>query len=191
MRGQGSDVVIIDEMAYVKPILFYDIILPLFGVEKTTFVGISTQSGSWNFFTQLLGLQGEDGVNIFNTHVVRMVCDRCLSRRDPDKCDHMAHELPPWKKGEKDKYVRAIYGDQKQSLRAEHLGIIDGAEKCIFPVEGIKALRELPYFNYREFMYRKPSYVFVACDPNGGGPNHTALTAIIRYAGRIVVRFFW
>lgn len=176
-------------MAYMNSDLFYKIIAPLMEVRQTVLIGISTLVNSWNFFSRLMTLKYKDGSTVFNVVAMRMVCDRCISLGDEENCEHNLHLLPPWKSVEKHEMARLIYGDDIQALKRESLGLVDGNAGGLFNAMAIKDLLDAERYDLSK-MANKPRFVFVSCDPNGGGPNHMAMVAMIYdELGKLVVRW--
>lgn len=165
------------------------IIVPLLEVRDTVLVAISTLVDQWNFFSVLMELKDAKGENVFNVYRQQLVCARCMNRRDPGKCTHNDHMIPPWKSKRQVETARLIFGDDTAARDSESLGLVGNNTGSVFPAKSIKALREAPLYNYLETRDAPPKFVFVACDPNAGGPDHTAIVAIAYMMGRIVVRF--
>lgn len=174
-------------MAYMNPALFFKIIVPLLEMRQTVLVAISTLVDTWNFFSRLMELKYEDGTSVFDVLPQRMVCDRCIERQE-EKCQHNMHLIPPWKSREKHDMARLIYGDDVQALKRESLGIVDNDSGGLFNAARIKSMLTADRVRWEDSMAPPPRFVFVACDPNGGGANHMAMVALVRDASRIVVR---
>lgn len=73
-------------------------------------------------------------------------------------------------------------------LVAYYRGIVDDDSDGIFGADGIKQLEDRELFRWKDHESRRPEYVFISCDPSGGGANHTALYATVRFNGQIIVR---
>lgn len=124
LRGQGGDVVYVDEMAYVNPDLFFRIIVPLLEVDTTVLIAISTLVNVWNFFSVLLNLLDENGAHVFNVFSQRLVCDRCMGTKTQENCKHNYYAIPPWKSEGKLKIAKLIYGDDIVALKRESLYVV-------------------------------------------------------------------
>ena len=57
LRGVGANVVIMEEAAAMDPGLFTRVILPLFSVEKTVVLAISTIRGEENFYSAIMDMR--------------------------------------------------------------------------------------------------------------------------------------
>lgn len=188
LRGQGGNYAYIDEIAYIKPKLFYMIVVPLLEVKDTVLVAISTLVDQWNFFSVLMELKDPKGENVFNVYRQQLVCNRCMDRKNPEKCTHNDHMIPPWKSKRQVETARLIFGDDTGALKSESLGLVDGNTGSVFSAVSIKNLRAAALYDVATTNDAPPKFVFVACDPNAGGPDHTAIVALAHIAGRIVVR---
>lgn len=164
------------------------IVVPLLEVKDTVLVAISTLVDQWNFFSVLMELKDPKGENVFNVYRQQLVCNRCLNRKNPEKCTHNDHMVPPWKSKRQVETARLIFGDDTGALKSESLGLVDGNTGSVFSAVGIKGLRSAALYDHTQCKDSPPKFVFVACDPNAGGPDHTALVAIAYINGRMVVR---
>jgi hypothetical protein len=190
LRGvDADDLVIIDEMAYIDPELFYEVILPLIGVNRTRILGISTPTGeSHNFFQRMIELRYPNTDDpVFKTIIVELVCKRCKRLKLYHSCRHMMHKSPPWKGSEKMEITKLIYGDDKEDTRArESLGIALGDRDVIFEEEWVTRFRKRVLWNNYEPQYR-PKVIFMACDPNAGGTSHMSLVSMAFMMDLLVV----
>lgn len=188
LRGQGGNFAYIDEIAYIKPALFYMIIVPLLEVKDTVLVAISTLVDQWNFFSVLMELKDPKGENVFNVYRQQLVCNRCMNRKNPERCTHNDHMIPPWKSKRQVETARLIFGDDTGALRSESLGLVGSNNGSVFSAASIKNFKSASMYDYTVAKDTPPKFVFVACDPNANGPDHTALVALVHINGRIVVR---
>jgi len=193
LRGvDADDLVIIDEMAYIAPDLFYEVILPLIGVKRTRILGISTPSrDTFNFFhrmTQLCYPGTSDPV--FRTHAVELVCNYCKRNKQFSSCRHELHKLPEWKSASKHDVIKLIYGPERQELEArENLGMMLADGDCVFEQGWLEALRKRVRWNNQSPAYA-PKVIFTACDPNAGGTSQMALVSVAYIMGLLVVSLF-
>lgn len=190
LRGvDADDLIIIDEMAYIDPDLFYEVILPLIGVNRTRIIGISTPTGeTHNFFHRMIELRypGTDDP-VFNSFIVELVCKRCKRLKLYHSCRHMMHKLPVWKGPAKMEITKLLYGPDKEDVRArESLGIALGSRDVIFQEEWVRRFRRRVLWSRHDPQYRPP-VIFMACDPNAGGSSHMALVSMCYILDSLVV----
>ena len=78
----------------------------------------------------------------------------------------MKHLLPRWKSGKKQDLVRCqIYGGNATDMLRESMGVTTNDQNTILDQRWIKTYKEKQNYVLRN----EPRYIFVACDPNGGG----------------------
>lgn len=65
LRGQSTDVMILEEAAYMDRSMFFDVVAPLMLVEKTAVLAISSPSDEFNYYSTLLELRRPDGSFVF------------------------------------------------------------------------------------------------------------------------------
>lgn len=190
LRGvDADDLVIIDEMAYIDPELFYEVILPLIGVSRTRILGISTPSrDTFNFFHRMTKLC-YPGTNdpVFKTHSVELVCKYCKRRKLFNSCRHELHKLPEWKSASKLEIIKLIYGPERQEMEArENLGMMLADGDCLFEQTWLEELERRVRWNNQSALYA-PNVIFTACDPNAGGRGQMALVSVAFIMGMLVV----
>jgi hypothetical protein len=192
LRGvDADDLVIIDEMAYIDPELFYEVILPLVGVTRTRILGISTPSrDTFNFFhrmTQLCYPGTED--HVFKTHAVELVCKYCKRLKLFSSCRHELHKLPEWKSASKLDLIKLIYGPERQEMEArENLGMMLADKDCIFEQAWLEGLAKRTRWCNQSSAYM-PRIIFTAVDPNAGGESQMAIVSVAYIMGMLVVSF--
>lgn len=109
VRGQGANVIILEEAAFIPPNLFKNSVVPLIGVRNTAVLGISTPQDELNYYNQLM----ETG--LFKTIKIGLSCDECLSKGI--KCPHRRERLPFWKPEEKQELIEKFYGAGTENLK--------------------------------------------------------------------------
>lgn len=67
-------------------------------------------------------------------------------------------------------------------------GYIDGMSGDYFDAASIRRFSNHPNKTVESFGSVKPDFIVVACDPNAGGANHTALVALVLVQGQSIVR---
>lgn len=185
----ADDLIIIDEMAYIAPELFYEVILPLIGVNRARILGISTPTGdTHNFFQRMLELRYPNTDDpVFASFILELVCKRCKRLKLYDSCRHMEHKQPQWKGSAKMEVMKLIYGNENSDIRArESLGVALSDRDAIFEEEWVKRLeRRILWDNYAAIY--KPKIIFMGCDPNAGGSSHMAIVSTAYILSMLVV----
>lgn len=115
LRGSGGDVLWLEEAAFMPEALFFEVVLPLLEVEKTSMLAISTPSpdGSLNFYTSMMATKNANGEPMFKCLTIAMACEECLKQGLASSCTHMESFRPPWKSASKFSMVKAIYSQNK------------------------------------------------------------------------------
>ena len=86
-----------EEAAFMDTKVFYEVIVPLLEVEHTSLICISTPQDDQNFYSEMFSMCTPDGQPLFHTLEVSLVCEDCKKTDHPERCPHMADEIPPWK----------------------------------------------------------------------------------------------
>lgn len=124
-----------------------------------------------------------DGSPLFVTLEVSLVCDACKQSDHPERCPHMTDEIPPWKSVAKFDMVKQIYGDQVDLLQRESMGVITQDLQSVFKSKYVDKM-----FNSMDHELQKPPlFVFVGCDPNGGGSSQMGLVSIVIEFNKIII----
>ena len=92
----------------MPPSLFFEVVLPLLEVEKTSMLAISTPSpdGSLNFYTSMMATKKSNGEPMFKCLTIAMACKTCLEQGLASSCTHMESFRPPWKSASKFSMVK-------------------------------------------------------------------------------------
>lgn len=192
LRGvDADDLVIIDEMAYIAPDLFYEVILPLIGVSRTRIIGISTPTKDrFNFFHRMIHLRypGTDDP-VFKTYLVEVVCKYCKRTKQHSSCRHELHKLPDWKSASKLEIIKLIYGPDREDMEArENLGMMLGDRDNIFEEAWLADLERRQRWENMSPAHR-PSVIFMTVDPNAGGGSQMAIVSVAYIMEMLVVSF--
>lgn len=79
-----------------------------------------------------------------------------------------------------------LQGEENEDVfKRESMGVVANSLSSVFPLAVAERLISDPWYDRREDI--KPRHVFVAFDPNGGGPSHSAIVAVTRIDGALVV----
>lgn len=184
----GADVLIIEEAAYVDLRLFYEVIMPLLEMSNTVMIMISTPTNTFSFFTKLKTVKDENGVLIFLSYTVDLVCSRCKGGEHPEKCRHLIHLLPRWKSEDKMKLAELIMQDQVTTLLRESRGLVIDDTTSYFEKDEIDELLKSEPWTPRAGA--GPRYVLVTIDPNtrkGESSSNMALFAMTLDGGYYTV----
>jgi hypothetical protein len=118
-----ADVVILDEAGFVEDGMFYDFLFPLWGVDKTVGILVSTPPKTWTpFLTLLYETHPKTGEHYTLSYTVDMKCDSCKKKKTRKTyCRHQTRKyLPDHKSAEKLDIAKFIYKD-KESYNREFL----------------------------------------------------------------------
>ena len=174
LRGVGGDVIYLEEAAFMSIKMFHEVIVPLLELETTALICISTPQGTDNFYSQMFQMKDAAGKKLFNSIELSLVCDECKAGPDPASCTHMKHLLPRWKSGAKNDMVRQIYGDNTTDMLRESLGMTTEASSSLFDAEWING-----FAGRNQYVFRAaPKFVWIACDPNGGGASEMGIVSL-------------
>ncbi len=160
--------------AFMPIKMFHEVIVPLLELETTALICISTPQDSSNFYSMMFEMVDQGGEKLFNQIQISMVCEDCKLTAHPEKCTHMKHLLPKWKSGGKQDMVRQIYGDNTEDMLRESMGVTTNDSAAIFQDDWLKVFVDRSPYTPRNI----PSFVFCACDPNGGGNSQMAIVSL-------------
>ena len=88
--------------------VFYEVIVPLLEMERTSLICISTILESFNFYSRLLDLKDGDGNSLFETLRFELICEACRASDNPEKCTHMLHLVPRWQSADRHKRLKIM-----------------------------------------------------------------------------------
>ena len=126
-------------------------------------------------------MKGPDGKELFRNIQVGLACSACIAAGKADECEHNQDEIPPWKSREKFDMVKALYGDRKDLLMRESMGIVTEDQTSLYRLDWVDQ------FMAASTVPPDPSFILVACDPNGGGDSHMAIVSATFVRGSMVV----
>ena len=187
-RGTHSNVVIVDEMAFITESLLKETILPTIVKKRTCMIGISTPQGSDNIYTWLTNFV-EPGTNpprlMFNVVQAGRVCPACMAADKALECTHMRASVPPWMSLGKVARMQQLYADDPALHARENLGVVADMGRKAFPPGDVDALAANVAHGVGA---NGVKCVYVACDPSGGGSSEFAIVAIAEeLSGRLSV----
>ena len=186
LRGTGGDLIILEEAAFILPAVWTEVVIPLIEVKNTALIAISTPLDSSNFYSTLISMVDDRGNKIFEVYEGRAACAKCVETlEDPSKCPHVQLERPAWKSKEKQQVVKALYAGNEQTMLRESMGVVTEGANGVFMRKMVQRLFDQP----RKPIPSDTRHIFVAIDPNGGGPSHFAICSVIRQHGSILVSY--
>lgn len=173
-RGTGADIIIIDEAAHIDPALFYKTILPILQMKNTSLLALSSPEGNENYYSQLLGLQDDKGDPWFKVVRLEMVCGECKKgdRAKQLACNHVRHTAH-WLSKRKFARLKKLYEHAEGTALREFGGLAISDHIPCFHSRDI----EIAFSANRVVTQTAPGVIFMAADPNGGGPSHMAVTS--------------
>jgi hypothetical protein len=182
LRGQGGDLVILEEAAYVPESTVKQVIVPILRVDKTCVVAISTLgSDDNNYFTRIIKY------SLFRPLVISLVCEPCYEAGERDVCSHREHLRPFWHDHKQDSKLKMIIDDEDTYAR-ENLGVMGNkdVDTHAFKTEVIESFLRSP----RHPLSTTVRYIFITIDPQPGtGPedvsrSHSFVVGSIAYPAR-------
>lgn len=183
LRGVGGDVIYLEEAAFMDIKMFHEVIVPLLELETTALIAISTPQDSTNFYSLMFEMKDPAGNKLFNQNKIEMVCEDCRKGPHPEKCTHMKHLLPRWKSSGKQDMVAQIYGDNSTDMLRESMGMTTEDSASVFHHSWVDKLKNAPPYNFTN----APSYVWIACDPNGGGSSAMSIVSVTMENNQYVI----
>lgn len=141
VRGQGADVIVCDEMAFMSEDLLLEGIFPQVERSKTVLLSISSPSPT-TLYRLMKELQcpipGQPGKtrSVFSVLDVQMACPRCIQSGSPQDCTHRETLRPKWKDRSRSQLMQRIYqsANRNDTFSAESLGIPTMARfQCFSP----------------------------------------------------------
>lgn len=174
-RGNGADIVILDEAAHIDPDLFYQTIVPILPIRNTSLLALSSPSGNENYYSKLLNLKDQDGHDFFKIINKQMTCKECMkgSRLQQLSCTHM-QTTEFWIEDEKYERTKLLYKDAPGLGLQELAGMITSSYTPCFNEDDIAACFAIP----RVVTKSPPGIILMTADPNQGGPSHLAITSV-------------
>lgn len=183
LRGVGGDVIYLEEAAFMDLKMFNEVIVPLLELETTALICISTPQDSTNFYSLMFEMKDPAGNALFNQQKIEMVCEDCKKGPNPADCTHMKHLLPRWKSSGKQDMVRQIYGDNATDMLRESMGMTTSDACSVFHDTWVQAFKNRPLYKFNN----APMYIFIGCDPNGGGESEMCVFSVAMENGNFVI----
>jgi hypothetical protein len=126
-------------------------------------------------------MKGPDGRELFRSIEVGLACAACIAAGKADSCEHNQDDIPPWKSRDKFEMVKALYGDRKDLLLRESVGLVTEDESSLYREAWVT------HFMGNIAGVPRPRFILVACDPNGGGDSNMAIVSSTFVQGSMVL----
>jgi hypothetical protein len=165
-RGEGGEIVILEEAAKIKWKTFSKGLAPMLLWEGTCMFGISTPDTEDNYYSVLLDKQMDNGEYIFPRVIVGLICDACRANK-VSNCPHRRDLIPTWQSEANLDFLRKILDDA--AFQAETAGIILSKNRRAFQRDHINALFTRRRIELMPFYSGSKGIVFIAIDPAMGG----------------------
>jgi hypothetical protein len=183
-------VIIIDEAAHIDPKLFYKTIVPILAMKNTSLLCLSSPEGDSNYYSALMNLKRDDNPNesFFRVLQCQQICAECqkLDRVLQIACTHVRNNAH-WLSSRKMRELRTLYKANPEDAIREFGGIVVSDSLPAFRKEEIARVFASPPYEAQT----PPPYVFVCCDPSGGGPSMMSIVSGYYTGIDTVVVSFW
>jgi len=161
----------LEEAAFIKDPIIYEVVLPLIAVDTTALIGISTPPADPNnYYSRLFELEGLDGKPMFD--IIRVQYDANAS----------TDEISRWKSADKIELIQKLYAMRKGDYEREMLGVRTTENDSVFHSEWINT-----FLDHRYTIQTDINRVYIGIDPNGGGRSTMCAIAITLVRGVFVV----
>lgn len=161
LRGATADVVILEEAAFMDKQVFFQVCVPLLGVNHTALLAISTPDDEFNFYSELFDLKRPDGKSMFKmikignsktpTRMIQHSCTTqmmccllvdgvfvCIGLACADcmdnglQCNHKLDKLPHWKTIERQALISTILESVPELADRETRGVVKSNRRNCF-----------------------------------------------------------
>ena len=186
LKGVSASLIILEEAAIIPREVLSEVVMPLFQLEKVSFIAISTITDQFNFLTRYIEMRDDNDEPLFYTRQMLLACQRCIDNEKPGQCTHMNHLLPAWSSGRKRKIINAIMRDEEEMLGREIAGVANSINKPAFDLKLINKLFESERYDVNtDFDYPR---LFISVDPSAcGEKSEFALTTILHFEGNFII----
>ena len=190
-RGIAADIFILEEAAYIHPMILQQVIAPMLIKMNTVFIGLSTNNGSENYFSKLFRANTVLHNELFVHVEVDKMCAACKAeRRKPWECKHNDHKNPPWLIAAHVKRAK-LFMTSDAMVGREIYGTIMDDEGGIFEQDWLDRLMKKPRVSLN---FDNSLTIFTFVDPSGGGGRNIkkprsecAIVSVVRLANNEVV----
>ena len=176
-------------MALLDLGVFFEVIVPLTGVEYTVMIGISTVVSGINFMNEIIALKDETGKPFFNVVKLTLICPDCKLTLPPGSsltaCVHNIHLLPEWKSQRRQDRIYQMMAGHSQLFVQEIIGEPTAKEVPVFSTESIDNLEQRPLYKTSEAF--QAEHAFIAVDQTGGSANFAIVSGFFGPDNNLVV----
>jgi hypothetical protein len=173
LRGSGANVIILEEAAYVADDVFFEVVVPLLGMNNTAVLAISTPSDESNYYSVLTGLTRKDSDEpLFLVLQVGTKCEDCIAAQR-EECPHTKNRLPSWKSTERQAMTEQIMKGNVARMNRELHGVVGSQKQFLFR-KYITKMTELAPYRWKT----NPTVLHLAVDPSGGGASDYAYSLL-------------
>ena len=160
LRGQGGDIIICEEAAFVNENTQFDAILPVLAVAKCAWLNISTPSKrSDDLFTMLMN----NGV--IRKLKIEQACSTCIAAGETEKCNHLQDDIPPWQSEENRNFLKGLYERRRVQFQREMQSVTSMVRPECFNEVKVRQVFTCPRGGLGGGARQ---HVFVAIDPAAG-----------------------
>lgn len=182
LRGQGADVIILEEAAFMSPEVLRVAVMPLMAVGNVAVLAISTPDDEMNHYSEMVDMKKPNGDPWFNVIKIGMMCEACLTAEI--RCVHRKSKLPHWRPSNRNDLVMAMMGNAALAGR-EMGGQVLAIGQLVFKKKWVDA-----WVSRSSWQPRYPVQVIhVAIDPSGGSSRTSdyAVCSLAFEEGQIIV----
>lgn len=186
LKGTSGDIIILEEAAQLDPELLFEVVAPLYQIDRATMIGITTIRERTNFLTKMMHMKNEHGEMVFYVKHVYNSCEACRQAGKGNTCNHNAHMLPTWSSKRKNKQVKAMMQMKQDLLAREIGGEANELHDAAFHKDLVRKFESSEPYSLR-YDQTYP-YVFICIDPNGCGESSDfAITTMILHQGQRII----
>lgn len=191
LKGVSAKVIVMEEASRLSTDVFYEVVVPLLGVNNTAVLGISTPLGEDNYYSALTNLKDENERPLFRSLSVELVCPVCRKKDENQmSCVHRMDVLPPWKSQNRQEKVRRIMSSCPELFMQEAMGIVVSSRNGVFTkaqTQNLKDGLEATEKDLEPIKIGTGWPIFICIDPTGGGGSKLALVSFAVHAGNFIV----
>lgn len=158
---------ILEEAAYIKPDLVYQVVLPVLSTGASLIAISTIAPEADNMLKQLVDAKNKQGEPVIHTINLEMVCDRCKRAGLELTCKHKLGELPRWQSSGRHDDIQALMKTNEDTFLTEMRGIggMDKYTRPAFDQAGIAHLCT----NFYKHDGSDIRHLFIGIDPAAGG----------------------
>jgi hypothetical protein len=165
-RGQGGHIIILEEAAYIKPELVYQVVLPVLSTGASLLAISTISPDADNMLKQLVSAKNARGMPIIHTINMEMVCETCKRAGKDLTCAHLLGQIPAWQQRGRHADIQAMMATQESTFLVEMRGV--ESDEFTKPAFDVAAMRNFAaqYYTHDGGEIR---HIFIGVDPAAGG----------------------